>query len=111
MGHLRGAPFHPQTHGKIERWHQTLKNRIPLENYYLPSDLEATSGAARPSCWNEKGLNDKPSRTAARLTAARPPNIDQQVRQILPAILPLSVSNNLTTDITPPSFRRSASHC
>src|ERR1700724_3226163 len=22
--------------GKIERWHQTLKNRILLENYYLP---------------------------------------------------------------------------
>jgi putative transposase len=26
--HIRGAPFHPQTQGKIERWHQTLKNRI-----------------------------------------------------------------------------------
>ena len=26
--------------GKIERWHQTLKNRILLENYYLPGDLE-----------------------------------------------------------------------
>jgi putative transposase len=24
------------TEGKIERWHQTLKNRILLENYYLP---------------------------------------------------------------------------
>jgi putative transposase len=41
MGHVRGAPFHPQTQGKIERWHQTLKNRILLENYYLPGDLEA----------------------------------------------------------------------
>jgi putative transposase len=38
--HVRGAPFHPQTQGKIERWHQTLKNRILLENYYLPGDLE-----------------------------------------------------------------------
>jgi putative transposase len=26
--------------GKIERWHQTVKNRILLENYYLPGDLE-----------------------------------------------------------------------
>jgi len=41
MGHVRGAPYHPQTQGKIERWHQTLKNRILLENYYLPGDLEA----------------------------------------------------------------------
>jgi transposase InsO family protein len=36
MGHVRGAPYHPQTQGKIERWHQTLKNRILLENYYMP---------------------------------------------------------------------------
>ena len=41
MDHVRGAPCHPQTQGKIERWHQTLKNRILLENYYLPRDLEA----------------------------------------------------------------------
>ena len=41
IAHVRGAPFHPQTQGKIERWHQTLKNRILLENYYLPGDLEA----------------------------------------------------------------------
>ena len=41
MKHVRGAPYHPQTQGKIERWHQTLKNRILLENYYLPGDLEA----------------------------------------------------------------------
>jgi transposase InsO family protein len=44
MGHVRGAPCHPQTQGKIERWHQTLKNRILLENYYLPGDLEAHIG-------------------------------------------------------------------
>ena len=41
MKHVRGAPYHPQTQGKIERWHQTLKNRILLENYFLPGDLEA----------------------------------------------------------------------
>jgi len=41
MAHVRGAPYHPMTQGKIERWHQTLKNRILLENYYLPGDLQA----------------------------------------------------------------------
>ncbi len=40
MEHVRGAPNHPQTQRKIERWHQTLKNRILLENYYLPGALE-----------------------------------------------------------------------
>jgi len=44
IDHARGAPNHPQTQGKIERWHQTLKNRILLENYYLPGDLEAQIG-------------------------------------------------------------------
>ena len=38
MKHVRGAPYHPQTQGKIERWHQTLKNRILLQNYFLPGD-------------------------------------------------------------------------
>ena len=44
MTHVRGVPCHPQTQGKIERWHQTLKNRILLENNYLPGDLEASIG-------------------------------------------------------------------
>ncbi len=44
MSHVRGAPYHPQTQGKIERWHQTLKNRILLENYFLPGDLEKQIG-------------------------------------------------------------------
>ena len=41
MSQVRGAPMHPQTQGKIERWNQTMKNRILLENYFLPGDLEA----------------------------------------------------------------------
>ena len=40
MDHVRGASNHPQTQGKIERWHQTLKNRILLENHYLPGAPE-----------------------------------------------------------------------
>ena len=44
MDHVRGAPNHPQTQGKIERWHQTLKNRILLENHYLPGALEQAIG-------------------------------------------------------------------
>jgi putative transposase len=40
MRHTRGKPYHPMTQGKIERWHLSLKSRILLENYYLPSHLE-----------------------------------------------------------------------
>ena len=44
MNHVRGAPYHPQTQGKIERWHQTLKNKVLLENYFFPDDLRARIG-------------------------------------------------------------------
>ena len=51
MPHIRGAPYHPMTQGKIERWHLTLKNRILLENYYLPGELEPASSrlGSKPS--------------------------------------------------------------
>ena len=44
MGHTRGAPYHPMTQGKIERWHRSMKNQVLLENYYLPVDLKARIG-------------------------------------------------------------------
>ena len=40
MAHTRGRPYHPQTQGKIERYHRSMKNQILLENYYLPGQLE-----------------------------------------------------------------------
>ena len=39
IDHIRGAPYHPQTQGKIERWHRSMKNVIKLQNYYSPSQL------------------------------------------------------------------------
>jgi len=38
--HTRGAPYHPQTQGKIERYHRSMKNVVKLENYYYPWELE-----------------------------------------------------------------------
>ena len=81
----------PETQGKIERWHQTLKNRILLENYYLHGELEAKIGdfvayynhlryhesianltpadvyfgRGQTILLEEKGSNDTPSRTDA----------------------------------------------
>ena len=40
MEHTRGAPYHPQTQGKIERYHRSMKNVVKLENYYYPWELE-----------------------------------------------------------------------
>ena len=39
MAHTRGRPYHPQTQGKIERYHRTLKNTIKLDHYYSPDEL------------------------------------------------------------------------
>lgn len=39
MKHVRGRPNHPQTQGKIERYHRSMKNVVKLENYYFPGDL------------------------------------------------------------------------
>jgi transposase InsO family protein len=36
---INGKPMHPQTQGKIERYHRTMKNVIKLDNYYSPEDL------------------------------------------------------------------------
>jgi transposase InsO family protein len=36
---INGKPLHPQTQGKIERYHRTMKNVIKLDNYYSPEDL------------------------------------------------------------------------
>jgi RNA-directed DNA polymerase len=38
--HVRGAPYHPQTQGKIERYHRSMKSVVKLENFYFPWELE-----------------------------------------------------------------------
>jgi putative transposase len=40
MKHVRGAPYHPMTQGKIERYHRTMKNIVKLHHYYFPWELE-----------------------------------------------------------------------
>jgi putative transposase len=43
--HTRGAPYHPQTQGKIERYHRSIKNVICLEHHYFPWQLEQAIAA------------------------------------------------------------------
>ena len=40
LEHTRGAPYHPMTQGKIERYHRSMKNVVKLENYYYPWELK-----------------------------------------------------------------------
>jgi len=122
--HLRGAPYHPMTQGKIERWHQTLKNRILLENYFLPGDLEAqvaafvddynhrryhesidnltpptsTTAVGQPSWPNENGSSDRPLPTLACSSGCRLPDVITSMSQSLFYSNRLAVSKTLTTD-------------
>jgi len=41
MDQVHGRPMHPQTQGKIERYHRTMKNVVKLDNYYSPEELIA----------------------------------------------------------------------
>ena len=103
ISHVRGAPYQPQTQGKIERWHQTLKNLVLLENDFLPHDLErqiegfvehynheryhealktshlpmSTSSGLNPSSTAEKGSRRKQSNIDACNTAKLSLNISQ----------------------------------
>lgn len=40
ISHTRRRPYHPQTQGKIERWHRSMKNQTLLIHYYLPNELQ-----------------------------------------------------------------------
>ena len=43
--HILAAPYHPQTNGKLERYHQTIKRDVKQVPYEMPSDLEAAIDA------------------------------------------------------------------
>ena len=114
MTHIRGAPRHPSpraVRGTVapvgsrkppnERWHQTLKNRILLEYYYLPGALEEQVSAfvehynhsrAHESLSNltpadvylgrgeailaeRERIKNRPSPTGACSTTPQPPNL------------------------------------
>jgi putative transposase len=40
MQHIRSAPYHPMTQGKIERYHRSMKNVVKLQHYYYPWELK-----------------------------------------------------------------------
>jgi transposase InsO family protein len=82
MRHVRGAPNHPQTHGKIERWHQTLKNCVLLEHYHLSGELDQ-SVSAFLECYNQQRYHESLSNlTPADVYFGRDESILEERRMI-----------------------------
>lgn len=82
MKHVRGAPYHPQTQGKIERWHQTMKNRVLLEHYFLPGDLERQIAAFVDHCNNKRYHESIGNLTPADVYFGRDQQIGKQREEI-----------------------------
>jgi len=44
IGHILASPYHPQTNGKIERYHKSLKETIYLTTWDCPNKMKAEIG-------------------------------------------------------------------
>lgn len=55
--HIYAAPYHPQTNGKIERWHKSMKHTVCLHVYDSPDMLKGEIGKFI-SAYNKKRYHE-----------------------------------------------------
>jgi transposase InsO family protein len=89
-----GAPGHPQTQGKIERFHQTLKRWLGQQ----PAAKDLTSLQAQLDAFRLAYNEQRPHRAIGRVTPARPTG--RRPRRWLPAPAHGATSASATTSPT-----------
>ena len=95
LGHIRGAPYHPMTQGKIERYHRTMKTVVTLEQHHSPWALERAI-ARFVEHYNHQRLHEALDNvTPADVHAGRRPAILTRREQIKRRILAQRKRENL----------------
>jgi putative transposase len=96
IAHTRGAPYHPMTQGKIERFHRSMKNEVKLQHYYLPGELELEIGRFIDYYNNERYHESLNNVTPADVYFGRNKQIETRREQLKNKTLYIRRIQNLT---------------
>jgi putative transposase len=106
MAHTRGAPYHPMTQGKIERYHRSLKNVVKLQQYYFQEQLADEIGRFIEYYNNERYHESLDNVTPADMYHGRHREILARREQLKRRTLALRRKQNLRPNHAPSSTTR-----
>jgi putative transposase len=113
MKQTHGAPYHPMTQGKIERYHRSMKNEVTLQKYYMPWELEQEIARFVEYYNNERYHESLDNVTPADVYSGRHREIltrrEQIKRKTLKARRRYNLAGPLTRQTTNQPFRSSLS--
>ena len=95
MSHTRGAPYHPMTQGKIERFHRSMKNEVKLQHYYFPEELKMEVGRFIEYYNNERYHESLKNVTPADVYFGRHKKIESKREETKKRTLELRKQQNL----------------
>lgn len=82
IDHIRSAPFHHQTNGKIERYQQSLKKQVNQLTYTFPGELQQAIGDFVDYCNNRRYHIDIGNMTPADVLNGRSEEILNRRKEV-----------------------------